>query len=561
MRGVSVGIYVDAIPEEVRYLVDHSESVFVVVRDQEQVDKIIQIRKKIPRVKKVIYWDPKGMWSYDDPFIMSYSQVQELGKVYERENPNFFEDEIEKGHGDDVCIISYTSGTTGFPKGPLITYKNLIATVEGFFSSMRWEHTDNYLSYISPAWVAEQFLGITAGLLSGATINFPENPNTVENDVREIGPNYIVYTSIMWESLCSTILTKIEDGSRIKRLLFNLCLRIGYKVTDLKLAKTNPNWRWRILYWLADVAAFRPLRDKIGLRQTKHPIAGGTLVSPGAFRFFRAVGVPIIIQYGSSEAGICCAHREDDARPDSIGKPFPGTELKISEDGEMLWRGDGLFKGYYKDPKKTAEVLEGGWFHSGDAGYLDRDGHLVYLDRVSDMKELRDGIKYAPQHVESRLKFSPYIRDIISVGGGNLSYVVALVQIDFGSVGQWAERNHIPYTTFADLSQKPQVQDLIENEIKALNTYLREATRIRKFACLPKELDPDEEELTRTRKLRREFIEKKYRELIDAIAEDKDSFLVKSEIKYRDGSKGETATLVNIKNLFDDAHMEGNSSV
>ena len=549
LRGAAIGIFVDCIPEEVRYIVDHSESIFVVTRDQEQTDKIIQIREEIPRVRKVIYWDPKGMWSYDDPFIMSFDQVKRLGQEYERKSPGFFEKEVEQGKDEDLAIISYTSGTTGKPKGAITTHKNLITTVSSWFQVEPWHFTDRYLSYVPLAWIAEQLFGVAGGLISGASINFPERPETVQNDVREIGPSMILYNSRMWEGLCSTIQTKIEDGSPLKRVLFNLFLPIGYKVADLKMLKRSSNFLWNGLYWLANALVFKPLRDKIGLLHTRSPFTGGALISPGTFRLFRAIGVPLRTIYGTSEAGLCCCHIGDDVKSESMGRPLPGVGFKISKEGEILWKGDGVFLGYYKEPEKTAEALIDGWWHSGDAGYLDEDGHIIYLDRMADMRELEGGVKYPPQNIEARLKFSPYIKDIIAVGGKQLPYVVALVQIDFESVGKWAERQHIAYTTFTDLSQKPQVYDLIEKEIRALNRTLPESTRVKKFVCLHKELDPDEEELTRTRKLRRDFIEKKYAGIMEAISQSKDSVMAKSEIKYRDGSKGETTILVRIKTL------------
>jgi len=550
LRGVAIGIFVDCVKDEVRYIADHSEAVVVVVRDQEQIDKMLQIRKDLPRLKRVIYWDSKGMWAYEDELIISFKDVQRLGDAFNDKHPSHFEKEIESTVGDDLAIICYTSGTTGLPKGAMVSHKNLITTVSQWLEVDAWHPEDNYLSYVPPAWITEQMFGITGGLLSGATINFPERPETLQNDVREIGPSMILYNSRMWESLCSTIQTKIEDGSLFKRLLFNFFLPIGYKFADLKMEHKDPNCLWRILYILANLMVFRSLRDKIGLKNTRSPYTGGSLISPGAFRFFRAVGVGLREAYGSSEAGLCCCHLEDDVKYESIGLPLPGIELRISKTGEMLWRGNCIFLGYYKDPDKTRKALVDGWYHSGDAGHINEDGHIIYLDRMADMMELAGGVKYSPQHIEGTLKFSPFIRDVIAVGGGRFTYVIALIQIDFDSVSKWAERKHIVYTTFSDLSQKAEVYDLVENEVKSLNRSVPEATRVKKFVCLHKELDPDEEELTRTRKLRRDFLDRKYKELLTAVHEGKKSVLVRSEVKYRDGSRGETTTQVKIKTLF-----------
>jgi long-chain acyl-CoA synthetase len=325
---------------------------------------------------------------------------------------------------------------------------------------------------------------------------------------------------------------------------------VGYRVSDMRMERKEPDGGWRLLEWIADLLVFSSLRDKIGLKRTKAPYTGGSLISPGTFRLFRAVGVDIRQIYGSSEAGLCCCHRVDDVKFESIGTPLPGMQVKVSPEGELLWKGDCVFQGYLKDPKKTAEALVDGWYHSGDAAHIDEDGHVIYLDRMADMMDLGSGLKYSPQHIEGSLKFSPYIRDTIAVGGKRFSYVVALVQIDFEFVGKWAEKRHIPYTTFADLSQKPQVLDLVEEELKKLNLTLPEGSRVKKFACLHKELDPDEEELTRTRKLRRDFVERKYEGLLTAIAEGKSTFEASSEFKYRDGGTGVTTTSVSIRQLF-----------
>ena len=549
LGGAVVGIFVDSLPEELRYIATHADARFVVARDQEQVDKVLRIKDALPTLQKVIYWYPKGLWHYDDPLLMSFCEVESLGRECACQRPEAFQEEVSKGREDDVAVICYTSGTTGAPKGVMVSHKNLIVTIRQFFLVDPWKEGDNYLSYVPPAWITEQMLGIAGSLVSGAIVNFPERAETMQRDIREIGPSMVLYTSRMWESLCTTIMTKIDDGQWLKRMLFNLCLPIGYRVIDAKMQGRRTNLALQVLYWLADLTVFRHLRDKIGLRRTRSCYTGGSLISPGTFRFFRAIGLDLRQIYGSSEAGLCCCHRKEDVRYESIGVPLPGMELRIASDGEMLWKGDCLFLGYYKEPEKTAQALVDGWYRSGDAGYIDEQGHIIYLDRISDMMELGEGQKYPPQHIEGRLKFSPYIRDVIAIGGGSLNYVVALVQIDFDSVGKWAERNRIPYTTFADLSQKKEVYDLVEKEIRALNRILPEGARVRKFVCLPKELDPDEQELTRTRKLRRDFLEKKFGELLEAIRLNRDTHVVSSEVKYRDGSIGLTTTEVRIRTV------------
>ena len=344
----------------------------------------------------------------------------------------------------------------------------------------------------------------------------------------------------------------MADAGFFKAFPYNLFLPIGYKLADLSMDGVKPNTFWKFMGKLAEAALFHPLKDKVGLSRARCAITGGAMISPDIFRFFRAIGVRLVNFLGASEAGIVIGQSNEEARMDSIGRPLAGAEVRIASDGEMLLKGPLVFIGYYKDPEKTKEALTDGWFHTGDAAYIDeRDGHIIYVDRIADLMELSEGRKYSPQFIEGRLKFSPYIRDAVVLGGGeDRPYPVVLVQIDYDIVGRWAERNHIPYTTFTDLSQKPQVYDLVEKDLNRVNRSLPEGSRVKKFICLQKELDPDEAELTRTRKLRRDYLERKYGDITKAIYEDKKEFIAKSEVKYRDGRKGTVTTAVTIRNLF-----------
>ena len=390
--------------------------------------------------------------------------------------------------------------------------------------------------------------GITATILSGATSNFPEEPETAQEDMREIGSSFVLYTSRLWESLCSTIRAKTMDTSFIKKFLYDIFLPVGYKKANLGYGeKLNPFWK--VQYWIATQAVFRPLRDKIGLLKTRIPIGGGSMMSPDILRYFRAIGVDLRHGYGCTEAGFCAVHiREDDIKYESIGVPLPGVEARISGDGELWWKGDIVFTGYYKMPEKTKEAFtDDGWWRSGDAANIDEDGHIIYLDRMEYMLHLSSGAKYSPSYLEASLKFSPRIRDVFIAGG---EYISALIQIDYEILGRWAERHQLPYTTFVDLSQKPEIYDLIGEDIMKVNRSLPEAARVKKFVCLPKEFDPDEAELTRTRKLRREFVEAKYVDIIDAIYQGKETGLMKTEVKYRDGRKGNVERQFSIRTLF-----------
>ena len=549
LGGVVAGIFVDCVLDEVKYILVHSDSSFVVARDQEQVDKILAVREECPLVRAVIYWDYKGMWAYEDnPFVMSYEEVEEEGKEFEKEHPDLLEQEVEKGKGEDICALCYSSGTTGLPKGAMIRHRNLIGTVSNWFSVDPWTENDNYLSYVTPAWITEQMFGIAAGLVSGATINFPEEPETAVEDFREIGPSMVLYSPKMWESLYSTVESKMMEADIFKRGLYRLFLPVGYKVAELQSEAEEMNLFWKAMKWLADQIVLGPLRDKIGLLHTTSPYTGGSYMSSEIFRFFRAIGVNLMQFYGGTEIGLTCCHTRNNVKFQTVGVSLPGATMKITEEGEILVKGDSVFAGYYKMPEKTKEIFtEDGYYRTGDAGFIDDDRHLIYYDRMADMMKLHDGTNFSPSFIEGILKFSPNIRDVLSVGK---EYVVALIQIDFEIMGRWAERNHIPYTTFIDLSQKPQVYDLIEKDVVRLNKLLPDAARVKKFVCLHKEFDPDEAELTRTRKLRRDFVEKRYEDIINAMYEGKNEYVARSEVKYRDGRRGTVSTAVKIKTLF-----------
>jgi len=550
MGAVAVGLFPDCSADEAKYVVGHSNAVLVLARDQEQTDKILQVHGEIPGVKKTIYWAPMGMWDYHDSFITSFEQVQRLGDEYEKRSPGYFEEEVERGQGDDLALLGYTSGTTGPLKGCMVTHKNLTSPVREWMNVNPWHSTDNYFSFFSPAWIMEQFFGLTASLVSGAAVNFPEGPETVQDDIREIGPSIVLYNFKIWESLCSTIQARIEGSFPIKRALFHSCLSLGYKKFDLEQKGKTPSLGDRLLYGLANRITFRPLRDKTGLLHTRYAYTGGAAMSPGAFRFLRAVGIPLRQIYGSSETGVCCYPPDgENLRGNSIGLPLPGVEITIGEGGELLVEGNGLFAGYHREDERTARVLVDGWYHSDDAVQVDEEGYLVYLDRMADMVEVEGQARFPSQNIESTLRFSPYIREAIVLISGRVPYVAVLIQIDLQAVAKWADRQRIAYTTFADLSQKPQVYDLVEKEIRVLNLGLPEAAQVKKFACLPKELDPDDGELTRDRKLRKNFLRDRYRELLAAIYAGKETFPLTSPLKAGNESAGAVQTSVSIRTL------------
>ncbi len=547
--GIATGIFVDSIPSEVKYIAAHSGAKFAIVNDQEQTDKFLEIKDELPSLKKVIYWDPKGLKNYDDPILISFADVIEQGKEYEKTHPNLFEQNVEKGKGDGGAFIYYTSGTTGLPKGAMLTHKALINTAQGFVSRYPLTEDDDLVSNFPPAWVGDSFFATIPHLLTGARLNFSEEPETIAADTREVGPDFVIYGPRQWEGLVSEIQVKITDANPLKRFFYHLFMPVGYKVADMSFEGKTPNLLWRALHGVAYAFLFRPLKDKLGLGKARFAVTGSSVLSLDTFRLIHAVGIELRQSYASTEAGFISSHGKGEIDFQSVGRPASGTEVRLTEEGELLVRSECIFSEYYKDPEKTAVVVVDGWCHTGDAVHINENGHLIFLDRLEHMGELVSGTKYAPQYIEGRLRFSPYIKDAMVIGGKDREFVSAIVNMDFAMVGKWAERKGIPYTTFVDLSQKEEVADLVQQDLMRVNSYLPEAARVKKFVLLHKEFDPDEAELTRTRKLRRDFMEQRYKDLIEAMYGDKDSVIVEAPVTYRDGRKGMVSTAIKVRSV------------
>ncbi len=547
--GIATGIFVDSIPSEVKYIALHSGAKFAIVNDQEQTDKFLEIKDELPLLKKVIYWDPKGLKNYDDPILISFADVLELGKEYEKTHPNLYEQNVERGKGDDNAFIYYTSGTTGLPKGAVLTHKALINTAQGFLSRYPLSNDDDLVSNFPPAWVGDSFFATIPHLLTGARLNFSEEPETIAADTREVGPDFVIYGPRQWEGLVSDIQVKITDANRLKRFFYHLFMPVGYKVADMSFEGKTPNLLWRALHRIAYLFLFRPLKDKLGLSKARFAVTGSSVLSLDTFRLIHAIGIELRQSYASTEAGFISSHSKGEVDFQSVGRPASGVEVRLSDEGELLVRSECVFSEYYRDPEKTAATVVGGWCRTGDAVHINENGHLVFLDRLEHMGELVSGTRYAPQYIEGRLRFSPYIKDAMVIGGKDREFVTAIVNIDFAMVGKWAERKGIPYTTFVALSQKEEVADLVRQDLMRVNNYLPEAARVKRFVLLHKEFDPDEAELTRTRKLRREFMERRYKDLIDAMYSDKESVIVEAPVTYRDGRKGVVATAIKVRTI------------
>jgi len=543
--GILVGIYTDMVPAQVEFMFTHSESSIAVANDQEQVDKFLEIRDKLPRLKKIIYWDPKGLRHYHDPLLLSYPEAIELGKSYEKNHPEAFEKNLSMGSGEDLAALYYTSGTSGEPKAGMVSHRSLINSGKSFLDYNNLTNTDNLFSYLPAAWIGEGMFATAAHLVGGVNLNFAEEPETVQEDMREIGPTVATYGPRQWEDMARTIQVRISEAGYINRLLYKTFLKVGYKRVDLIEREINENLFWKLLIKIADILVFYPLRENFGLRNCRIATTGSAAMSVDTFRFWSALGVRLKQVYGSTEAGFVAGHRSEEIYFETLGNISTCAEVKISENQEILVRGPQVFSGYFRDQKKTEETLVDGWIHTGDAGFIDQKGHLVFLDRLNDMSTLSNGTGYAPQYIEGRLRFSPYIKDAMSLGEKR-DYITIIVIIDFANVGKWAEKHHINYTTFADLSQKKEIAGLIAKDIRRVNEGFPQETKVKKFVLLHKEFDPDEEELTRTRKIRRGFMEERYKDLVEAIYREDSGVDIETQVKYRDGRQATMKTHIKI---------------
>jgi long-chain acyl-CoA synthetase len=547
LGGAIVGIYPDSHLEQVEYIINHSDSIFVVAGDQEQADKVLELKSTCPKLKRVIVDDPKGMRHYDDPLLAYFKDIQKLGRELSEKEPDLFHKMITGVSPDDVGMINYTSGTTGLPKGSMITQKNMVAVarLQDMVDAARDDF--EYVSFLPFAWIGEQEFGTYWPLYKGFAVNFPEKVETVQENIREIGPHILLAPPRIWEKICSDIQVKIQEAAWIKRFVYKVFLPVGYRMADFTLQKKNPPIGWRLLNEIAYWLLFRSLNNFFGLTRLRHAYTGGAPLGPEIFKMFLALGVKIKQAYGATETtAATIIHRTDDIRLETVGVPLPEIEVRTTDTGELLTRGDTVFKGYYKNPEATARTIIDGWFYSGDAAIIDDDGHVVIIDRMADVMKLSDGSRFSPQLIENKLKFSPFIMDAVIIGQEK-PYISAMISVDSGNVGKWAESRQLAYTTFADLSQKKEVYDLIAKEVAKTNKTLPRVAKVKKFVLLYKELDADDEELTRTRKVRRKFVLQRYGELVEALYGDKEQLDIEADIRYKDGTGYRMKTRVMIK--------------
>ena len=532
---IAVWLYQDSLIDEVQYILDHSDTRFLIGEGQEEVDKALAVKGRCPKLERIIWDDPKGMRGYDDPSLISLEEVSELGRKLGEREPGLFEELVEKGHGGDVCLLFYTSGTTAQPKGALLTHHNMLKMGQNMLAVDPCKEDDDFVSFLPFSWIGEQMMSISCGLQAGFTINFPESSETVQQCIREIAPQVLFSPPRVYEQMVRTVQVRYLDAPLLKRKAYEVAMGIGGRIADLTLAKKpTPWWLWP-LGRLADLAVLKKLRDHLGLAHVRRVYTGGGALGPDHLRFFHAIGVNLKQIYGQTEiAGISVLHRDGDVKFDTVGTPLPETEVRIAPDGEILSRSPCVFQGYYKMPEETARTLKDGWLHSGDIGFLDAGGHLVVFDRRKDVMTLSDGRRFAPLYVETRLKFSPYLKDVWVIGDQR-PFLSAIVCIDAGVVGKWAEQNHIPYTSYSELSQRAEVRHLVAEAVGFVNRNLPAPARIRRFVNLHKEFDADDDELTRTRKIRRAFLEERYREIVEALYSGAAEVHLDTTVTYEDG--------------------------
>ncbi len=535
---VSAGIYQTTLPDEIADLINYMEVTAVFCDDQEQVDKLVEVRDRIPAVRNVIYEDPRGMRSYrSDDWYLFIKDLYKIGAEIHAEHPTRYDTLIDQGSPEDVCHFCLTSGTTGLPKASMMTHKNYINMGIQLSKVDRLEDTDEYLSFLPFAWIGEQMNSFGVAMATGITINFPESVETSMEDLKEIGPHFMFGAPRIYETIRSQIWLKIDESYWLNRLAYNKFIKIGERAARYRMSGEKMPASLRFMAWLGKTLVMDPLINQIGLRRLRRAYTGGAALGPELFTFYQAIGVNLKQIYGQTEiVGIAYMHRDGDVRPDTVGKPLPETECKISEEGEILSRSPSVCSGYFKRDEQTEELLAGGWMHSGDAGYLDENGHLVVIDRVSDVMHNSEGEMFSPMFLENKLKFSPYIKEAV-IFGDKREFVSALINIDPIVVGKWAEDRGISFTTYMDLSGNQEVAELLKGAVADVNARAeKDHFKIIRFAVLYKLLDMDDGELTKTGKLRRKFVMEKYKDLYEALYDESVSKKkVEAFFQYQDG--------------------------
>ncbi len=544
LGGIPVPIYQDSVAREMAFVVGHADVRFALAEDQEQVDKLLQIKPDCAKLETIVYDDPRGMRNYDQAFLHDFEAVQEAGRKFERDNPGFFAAESDKVTGSDIAIILYTSGTTGNPKGVMLTFDNCLISARNGAERDGLRADDEVVAYLPMAWVGDNIFSLGQSYVTGFCVNCPESSATVMHDIREIGPTYFFAPPGIFENILTQVMIRIEDAGWIKRRMFEYFMAVARRVGSDILVGKPVSLADRALYALGRVVAYGPLKNTLGMNRIRVAYTAGEAIGPDLFEFYRSIGVNLKQLYGMTEGAVFVTTQPDgEVKTDTVGTPSPGVEIRIADSGEVIFRSPGVFREYYKNPQATAEVKTAdGWYRTGDAGFFDDDGHLKIVDRAGDVGKLNDGTLFAPKYLENKLKFFPHMREAVTFGHQH-DFAVAFVNIDMEAVGNWAERRGIVYGSHQELAANEKVYDLVEGEIEQVNRDLAAdpqlaGSQIRRFLILHKELDADDGELTRTRKVRRSHVAEKYRPLVDALYSDAAHAAIETEVTYEDGRKG-----------------------
>ncbi len=546
---MTIGIYEDVLPPEAGYLIDYSRAAVVVAEDEEQVDKILELGREVPSVRRIVYHDPRGMRKYEDSRLVSWERLYALGEELARDEPGLFEAEIAKGRGEDVAILCTTSGTTANPKLAMLQHRPFLEHMKAYLEVEPRGPEDEYVSILPLPWIMEQVYVVAMPLLCRIRVNFPESQETAMQDLREIGPTHILLAPRVWEQTAADVRARIMDANPVNQWIFERAYRLGYEALDAGRRS-----------WLADLLLFGALRDRLGFARLRSASTGGAALGPDTFRFFLAMGVPLKQLYGQTETGgAYTIQRDGEIDFDSSGVPFPGCEVRIAEPdeqgmGEIQARTPGMFRGYYRNEEATREAFtDDGFLRTGDAGYFDDRGRLVVVDRMKDLATTSTGIRFSPQYLENKLKFSPFIGEAVVLGNGR-PWLAAILCIRWSMVSKWAEGRGIPFTNYQNLAANPEVYELLAAEVEKVNASLPEGQRIRRFLLLHKELDPDDGEVTRTRKVRRGVIDRRYGAIIDAIYAGLPEVHFEGEVTFEDGRKGVVRADLRIRDTR--AHLE-----
>ncbi len=542
--GVPVPVYQDSVAEEMQFVLEHADARFALAEDQEQVDKLLEIKDRCPKLELIIYKDSRGMRAYDQPFIHSLEDVQEKGRQFDADHPGFAEEKINAGKGSDIAIMLYTSGTTGQPKGVMLSHDNLIITARNGVNQEGLHEDEEALAYLPMAWVGDNLFSLSQAYVAGFCVSCPESSETVLTDLREIGPTYFFAPPRIFENILTTVTIRMEDAAPFKQKTFKYFMELAGRVGTRILDGEEVSLFDRLRYMVGNILIYGPLKNVLGFSRFRIAYTAGEAIGPEIFDFYRSLGINIKQLYGSTEASVLITTQPNgEVRVDTVGRPCPDVDIRIEDNGEVMFKSPGVFVGYYKNDEATAETkTPDGWVHTGDAGFFDADGHLKIIDRAKDVGKLNDGSMFAPKYLENKLKFFPFVKEVVAFGNEN-DYVAVFINIDLEAVGNWAERRNLAYSGYTDLAGRNEVYDLIQECVERVNADLAtdehlSGSQIKRYLILHKELDADDGELTRTRKVRRNFIAERYEELIDALYSDKTHIPVEAEVTFEDGRKG-----------------------